>query len=112
MPCIVDTNLRGQANWRFVHNGQPVSVPVSGPVRVNSPVSAMDAALAGLGFAVLPGYLADTEISAGRLVSALEGSLPDGLVLQAVYPHRRHLAGKVRGLIDHLVAWFDTHPFR
>jgi DNA-binding transcriptional LysR family regulator len=28
----------------------------------------------------------------------------------AVYPHRRHLAGKVRALIDHLVAWFEAHP--
>ena len=33
-----------------------------------------------------------------------------GSALQAVYPHRRHLAGKVRALIDHLVAWFEVHP--
>jgi DNA-binding transcriptional LysR family regulator len=40
----------------------------------------------------------------------LQSSIPDGQTLQAVYPHRRHLAGKVRALIDHLVAWFEIHP--
>ncbi len=40
MPSIVDTNLSGQANWRFVDSGETVSVHVNGPVRVNSPLSA------------------------------------------------------------------------
>jgi DNA-binding transcriptional LysR family regulator len=108
--CIVDTNLQGQANWRFVEHGQTVSVHVSGPVRVNSPLSARDAALAGLGLALLPGYLADPMIKSGKLIRVLDGFVQTGSSLQAVYPHRRHLAGKVRALIDHLVVWFETHP--
>lgn len=110
LPCVIDTNLQGQANWRFIDKGETVSVHVNGPVRVNSPLSARDAALAGLGVALLPGYLADPEIKAGRLVRVLDGYLQTGSVLQAVYPHRRHLAGKVRALIDHLVGWFEAHP--
>lgn len=112
MPCIIDTNLQGQANWRFIENGKQIFLHVSGPVRVNSPVAAMGAALAGLGFAALPSYLADPEIGAGRLVAVLKESSPETLALQAVYPHRRHLAGKVRALIDHLVAWFEVYPVR
>jgi DNA-binding transcriptional LysR family regulator len=108
--CIVDTNLTGQANWRFVDKGETMSVHVNGPVRVNSPLSARDAALTGLGIALLPGYLANPMIKAGNLVSILEEYVPTGASLQAVYPHRRHLAGKVRALIDHLVDWFETHP--
>jgi DNA-binding transcriptional LysR family regulator len=108
--CIVDTNLAGQANWRFVDKGETVSVHVNGPVRVNSPLSARDAALAGLGIALLPGYLANPLIKAGKLVSVLHPYMATGSSLQAVYPHRRHLAGKVRALIDHLVDWFETHP--
>ena len=108
--CVVDTNLQGQANWRFVDNGQTVSVHVNGPVRVNSPLSARDAAMAGLGIALLPGYLADPTIEAGKLTRILDGYVQTGSSLQAVYPHRRHLAGKVRALIDHLVAWFEAHP--
>jgi len=110
MPCIVDTNLQGQANWRFVENGQPVSVHVSGRIRVNSPLAAMEAAIKGLGFAAIPSYLADKQVADGKLVAVLTEHMPDPLALQAVYPHRRHLAGKVRALIDHLVAWFDENP--
>ncbi len=108
--CIVDTNLQGQANWRFIDKGQTLSVHVNGSVRVNSPLSARDAALAGLGIALLPGYLANPMIKENRLVRVLDSYLQQGSSLQAVYPHRRHLAGKVRALIDHLVAWFEQNP--
>lgn len=112
LPCVLDTNMAGHTNWRFVDNGKPVSVHVAGPVRVNSPVAAMQAALHGLGFAVLPSYLAEPWIKAGKLVPVLTDKMPEGPSLQAVYPHRRHLAGKVRALIDHLVDWFATNPVR
>lgn len=110
LPCIIDTNLRGQTNWPFSGEDTPVSVHVSGPVRVNSPVAAMQAALDGLGFAAMPYYVAAKEIKAGRLVSVLDEFMPEGPSLNAVYPHRRHLAGKVRALIDYLVKWFEDHP--
>lgn len=112
LPCIVDINLQGQANWRFVEDGRTVSVHVTGPVRCNSPLVAREAAVAGLGFAMLPSYLAEPVIEEGKLVAVLADLVPTGQTLQAVYPHRRHLAGKVRALIDHLVKWFEIHPVR
>jgi DNA-binding transcriptional LysR family regulator len=110
LPCIIDVNLQGQSNWRFIEDGKTVSVPVNGPVRVNSPLAARQAAIAGLGFVMLPSYLADPVVARGELVPVLSEFLPTGQTLQAVYPHRRHLAGKVRALIDHLVEWFAIHP--
>lgn len=112
LPCIVDINLQGQANWRFVEDGRTVSVHVTGPVRCNSPLVAREAAVAGLGFAMLPSYLAEPVIEEGKLQAVLADLVPTGQTLQAVYPHRRHLAGKVRALIDHLVKWFEIHPVR
>ncbi|HEY4202366.1 MAG TPA: LysR family transcriptional regulator [Devosiaceae bacterium] len=110
MPCIVDINLQGQANWRFIEDDKTVSVHVTGPVRCNSPLAAQKAALVGLGFAMLPSYLVDQAVAEGKLVAVLADKVPSGQTLQAVYPHRRHLAGKVRALIDHLVKWFEIHP--
>jgi DNA-binding transcriptional LysR family regulator len=110
LPCIIDVNLQGQSNWRFTEDGRTISVPVAGPLRVNSPLAARQAAVMGLGFVVLPSYLADPAVRRGELVPVLADFLPTGQTLQAVYPHRRHLAGKVRALIDHLVEWFSTHP--
>ena len=112
LPAIVDTNLANQSNWRFSEDGKTLTVHVGGRVRVNSPAAAAEAAAAGLGYVALPGYLADPLIEAGRLVPVLDAFLPPTPSLHAVYPHRRHLAGKVRALIDHLVAWFDAHPLR
>ena len=112
LPCIIDTNMPNHTNWRFIQNGKPVTVHVSGPARVNSPVASMQAAVAGLGFAVLPSYLAGPMVSAGKLVAVLEDEMPEAPSLRAVYPHRRHLAGKVRALIDHLVDWFAANPIR
>ena len=112
LPCITDTNMPSHNSWRFIENGKPLTVHVSGPARVNSPVAAMQASLAGLGFAVLPTYLADPLVAEGKLVKVLEDLMPESPSLMAVYPHRRHLAGKVRALIDHLVGWFEDHPVR
>lgn len=110
LPCIIDVNLQGQSNWRFIEDGKTISVPVNGPLRVNSPLAARTAAAMGLGFVILPSYLADPLVRTGELVPVLTDYLPTGQTLQAVYPHRRHLAGKVRALIDHLVVWFQNHP--
>jgi DNA-binding transcriptional LysR family regulator len=112
LPCIIDTNIQGQANWRFTASQKQLIVQVGGPVRVNSPIAAMRAALHGLGFALLPSYVAELEIEQGNLIVLLQEFMQGGPSLQAVYPHRRHLPGKVRALIDHLVAWFETHPMR
>jgi DNA-binding transcriptional LysR family regulator len=110
LPAIVDTNYQGQANWRFVEDGKVMPVHVTGPLRVNSPVAAETAALAGLGYALLPSFLAEPRIAAGTLVAVLADAMPEGPSLQAVYPHRRHLTAKVRAFIDHLVDWFGRHP--
>jgi DNA-binding transcriptional LysR family regulator len=112
LPCILDTNMPAHTSWRFVKRGKPVGVHVSGPVRVNSPLAAMQAAIAGLGFALLPSYLAEPHVAGGRLIEVLTDEMPEGPSLRAVYPHRRHLAGKVRGLIDHLIAWFAANRVR
>ena len=112
LPCIIDTNIQGQSNWRFTTTQKQLIVQVGGPVRVNSPIAAMRAALHGLGFALLPSYVAEPEIEQGNLIVLLKQFMQGGPSLQAVYPHRRHLPGKVRALIDHLVAWFETHPMR
>ena len=60
----------------------------------------------------MPSYLAEASIAAGKLVPVLTEQMPEGPSLMAVYPHRRHLAGKVRALIDHLVDWFGQNPVR
>jgi DNA-binding transcriptional LysR family regulator len=107
VPCIVDTNSRFLSNWPFVRqDGEMFSVAVSGPLEINSPLATRAAALAGLGFATLPDFIAAPELENGRLVPILDEWRPAGGGIFAVYPHRRYLPAKVRVFVDFLVQWF------
>ena len=64
------------------------------------------AAVSGLGWAVLPDFIAEPDIQSGRLVPVLDEWIPKGGGIFAVYPHRRYLPAKVRVLVDFLVQWF------
>jgi DNA-binding transcriptional LysR family regulator len=110
MPCIVDTNGRWLSNWPFMRdNGEMFSVPVSGPLEVNSPLTTRAAAIAGLGFATLPDFIARPALESGELVSVLDEWVPRGGGIFAVYPHRRYLPVKIRLLVDFLAQWFRKH---
>ena len=110
LPCVIDTNGRWLYNWPFVtDNGEPTSVPVTGRIEVNSPQAARSAAIAGLGFATLPDFIAKPALDDGTLVELLGQYLPVGGGIFAVYPHRRYLPAKVRVLVDFLVQWFKQN---
>ncbi len=72
-----------------------------------------NAALAGLGFSMLPLMNCHQELADGRLIRLLpEWALPGGF-LQAVYPHRRGMLPAVRAWLDHVTEHFRgdwPHP--
>lgn len=110
LPCLVDTNGSWMSNWPFMRdNGETFSVSVSGPMEVNSPLATRAAAIAGLGFATLPDFIAQPVLDSGELVAVLDEWMPRGGGIFAVYPHRRYLPAKIRVLVDFLVQWFKTH---
>ena len=110
MPCLIDTNGRWLSNWPFMReNGEMFSVSVSGPLEVNSPLTTRAAAVAGLGYAPLPDFIAQPELESGRLVCVLDDWMPRGGGIFAVYPHRRYLPAKIRVFVDFLVQWFRQH---
>jgi DNA-binding transcriptional LysR family regulator len=107
MPCIIDTNGRWLSNWPFMReNGEMFSVSVSGPIEANSPLTTRAAAVAGLGFAPLPDFIAQPALDSGQLVPVLDEWTPRGGGIFAVYPHRRYLPAKIRVFVDFLVHWF------
>src|SRR5690606_15307560 len=89
-PCIVDTNSRSRNNWHFRNtDGSMMTVAVRGSMEINSPVATKHAALAGLGFCNLPGFIAEEEIERGNLVTCLEDFIVKDGGIYIVYPHRR-----------------------
>ncbi|MFT7622959.1 MAG: DNA-binding transcriptional LysR family regulator [Myxococcota bacterium] len=100
--CLVDTNFRNAGRWRFRADSGTETVDVTGPVRVNSPTITHDLALAGMGVAAVPEFVAAAALRDGRLVEILAGSLAFNWAIYALFPRRRYLPGRVRAFIEHL----------
>lgn len=110
--AIAFTHAGALVPWRFSANGQERAVRVAGPLRMGNTEALRDAALAGDGIVQLGAYLVGDDLRAGRLAPVLEAWAPEGAPVCAVYPHRRHLAPKVRVLIDDIAAqWNDGAPW-
>lgn len=101
-PCLIDLNFRSDRNWPFLIDGERVRVPVSGPFQANTPEATRRMALAGIGIGLCPMYVVGRDVVAGRLEVLFEAYEAFEFGVYAVYPYRRHLAGRVRALVDHL----------
>lgn len=101
--CLVDTNFRDQQRWHFRWKGKAETVAVHGPLRVNHPDAIRDLAIAGLGIALVPDFVATEALREGKLREVLPGTVALRWSILAVYPRRRFLPLRVRAYVDHLV---------
>ncbi|MDR6289139.1 DNA-binding transcriptional LysR family regulator [Inquilinus ginsengisoli] len=97
---------RGRSHiWRFRDDdGGWARVQGSGRLRLDSGEALRDAAVAGLGLALLPDFLVAGDVAAGRLRHLLPGLDAGDVEILAIYPSRRLLEPRVRRFIDLMVA--------
>lgn len=97
---VFSSRGRRQA-WRFP-DGRGGEVAVQGRPRVlmDSGEALRDAAIAGLGIALLPAFLVGGDLAAGRLCPILPESDLGTIEVFALYPSRRLLEPRVRRFID------------
>ena len=111
MECIIATNLRDPSHWRFRDaEGNAFNAPVQGRLRFSNAQACLNAAEAGLGFACVPSFVAAEALRAGRVERVLAAFEAEPSALYALYPHSRHLAAKLRRLVDFLVERFKGKP--
>jgi DNA-binding transcriptional LysR family regulator len=98
---ITLTLLRSALTWTFsAKDGRTQTVRISSTVSTNSTASLRAFMREGVGVSILPQYMLDADLRAGRLVRLLPGwSLPQGGV-HAVYPNARYTSAKVRAFLD------------
>ncbi|XXY46020.1 LysR family transcriptional regulator [Sorangium sp. So ce269] len=104
--CLRYAHLRVEDEWRFYGAAGRISVPVSGPLTASNGTALREAAVAGIGLAVLPRFMVDEDLRAGRLVALLEAFAPRPMGIYAVHAAGRRPPARVRRLIDHLAAAF------
>ena len=93
--------------WQFDGPDGPVRVKTRPRLTSNSGDTCRAAALAHQGVILQPTFLVGEDLAAGTLVELLPGYRSIELGIYAVYPTRKHLALKVRALIDFLVHAFE-----
>lgn len=106
--CIVDDNFRDPTNWRFVLPPPKgvVTVATTGRLRFSNGEACLAAAEAGFGVARVPDFIAARAIAAGRVRRLLREWEDSSLAIYALYPPAKHLALKVRALVDFLASTF------
>src|SRR5262249_54539738 len=92
--------------WRFGPRRAAVSVPVRGSLVATDGSLLREAAVAGLGLAVLPLFMVARDVPAGRLALVLEGARRAEIGIYAVVAHRSHAPARVRALLDFLARHF------
>jgi len=101
LPCITTVSALKGVPWQFVNKkGEFETIKVKGHYRVNSGEMAGQAAVAGIGFAILSKQTCQPYISDGRLVEIEFEQKAAPLQLFALYSNRRYLPAKTRALID------------
>ena len=85
--------------------GQRLTVPVSGPFAANNSEALRDAALSGLGIALMPDFSAQSALQAGKLVEVLAQWRPVGAFgeqLYAIRPYATHVPRAVAAFVEWL----------
>lgn len=96
-----------RSRWLFRDAAGAVeAVPIAGDITLSPAGALLDAAEAGLGPALLPDWLVDEAIAAGRLVDPFPDLRATATSFDTaawlVYPSRAYLPGKVRAMADFL----------
>lgn len=103
---IAYTHLSTGSDWVLQGPAGKVTVRTRSVVRCNNGDTCRSIALAGGGVSIQPSFMVADDIREGRLVEVLPEYRSLELGIYAVYPTRKHLAGKVRALTSFLVERF------
>lgn len=108
--CLHYPRPQERPAWTFEPQGrmgtrERVTVQVAGSLAANNSEALRDAALAGLGIALLPDFSAQAALQAGKLVEVLPGWVPVGSFADRIYairPYAAHVPRAVSLFVDYL----------
>jgi DNA-binding transcriptional LysR family regulator len=108
--CLHYPRPQERPAWTFEPQGRTdtrerVTVQVSGSLTANNSEALRDAAVAGLGIALLPDFSAQAALRAGKLVEVLPGWAPVGSFADRIYairPYAAHVPRAVSALVEFL----------
>ena len=111
--CLWITSLPALRRWPFDTDDGIRVVHISGNIVANNAETVLQLAVAGVGLTRLTDVIVGDALRRGALVPVLaEWHHVEPVPLYATYPSGRHLAPKVRAMMDFLVEQFGHTPWR
>ncbi|WP_282367052.1 LysR family transcriptional regulator [Pseudomonas sp. PS02290] len=102
--CLSYGYLQSGVSLQLCNGKDTQRVTVSGPLHANNGDILAQAAVAGMGIALLPNFIVERAVADGRLVPVLCDWEAPAITVNAVYPSSRRVPMKTRAFIDFLVA--------
>jgi DNA-binding transcriptional LysR family regulator len=100
-----------ESDWRFQTGRRSTIVRPNATMQVNNGLTLRDAAVAGLGIALVATFLVYEQLRAGALEVLDVGSEPEGAELLIAYPKELTAAAKIQALTRHLRRTFGDPPY-
>lgn len=108
--CLHYGYLTTGNQWKIIGEDGEHTISIHGAICSNNGEVLCDAAIQGLGIALLPEFIVSAALKSGQLQILLSTyQLPD-IAVRAIYPVNRHLSVKVKMLIDFLHTQFSDAP--
>ncbi len=105
--CLIFGPSSANAAWDLVSaNKERIRIPVRGRLAVNHMQAIRDAAVAGLGIALLPLVVCRSDIKDGLLQIVLDGVVAPSVPIYITYPSGKFLAPAVRAFVDYIRSRF------
>ncbi|HWK53439.1 MAG TPA: LysR substrate-binding domain-containing protein [Hyphomicrobiales bacterium] len=109
--CLHYGNLPTGNAWRLEKDGESVDVRVNGLFCANNADVLCEAAIAGMGIALLPLFIAHDALRAGDLVTVLDDYHAPRIYLSLVYAPSRNMSTKIRLFVKFMQQWFTLSDF-
>lgn len=106
--CLHYGQIATENHWKLRAGDEVVTMPIAGILCSNNGEVLRDAAVKGLGIALLPEFIVEEEIEQGILQTILPDYHPAELALYVIYPVNRHLSTKIRLLVGFLHQRFGS----
>lgn len=109
--CLLSRQDGAGAPWPMRIDGEARPIRLSGNLFADNGEILLEAALQGVGIAMMPAFLSAPYVRAGRLVSILKDYAVDTTAIYALLPNRKYVPRRVRCFIDFMKALLATPPW-
>ncbi len=114
--CLHTRYESGGSTWRFRRAGEERRVRISGSFAADDADARLEVCLQGVGIALLPRWMVDSQLDDGSLVQVLPGFQATATEFDpgifAIHASGTRTPAKVRAALDFLVEVFSEPPWR